>query len=253
MKEFDLEAALRALYGERHDCIMAEEGKTRLFSPEEMAAYIDAELNQQDILLMYPRIYNHLDQCEACRAEYAEMKHLLALKCPLDESALAPPPSIDYTFLAPASAEPEPLQSSPWRLSELGTVIITFSQQLLDSFRPTTQQLTFAKETPASSTQTLIEYNLMDVEDLDVTISGKRQSKHEEICSIAVSVNIPSRGGWPNLAGTVVTLTHAEEMIAISQTDAFGNIIFHDIAIAYLPELEFRISPGNTGIEETER
>ena len=254
MKNFNLEAALDALYGQQHDCAAQEGLNINPISEEEIATYIDAELDQQDVLLQYPRIYAHLAHCASCRAEYEELKTLFALQRQQDAShpaatsvpTLVPTPAINYHFLKSAKPEESSAQS-PWRLEELGSVIIAFTQQLLDSLAPPTQHLAYAKEAPGASPKTLLEYHLDEIEDLEVKISGKQTAKQQtakqqDVCSLAVSVNIPSRGGWPNLVGTDVTLSRDGEVLSTGQTDAFGNIIFHNIATEHLPTLEFKIT-----------
>ena len=52
---------------------------------------------------------------------------------------------------------------------------------------------------------------------------------------LTVDVNIPSRGGWPELAGSRVTLRRNDIKLATQETDAFGKAVFEGIAIAELP------------------
>jgi hypothetical protein len=61
-------------------------------------------------------------------------------------------------------------------------------------------------------------------------------------CTVIVKVNIPSRGGWPNLAGTEVMLKRGELELDTQTTDAYGEAVFERIATDDLAHLIFEIT-----------
>lgn len=63
-------------------------------------------------------------------------------------------------------------------------------------------------------------------------------------CIMAVTVDIPSRGGWPNLADTAVTLKQGEDTLATEWTDEFGKVVFGPLERAVLPDLSLEIAPA---------
>jgi hypothetical protein len=82
--------------------------------------------------------------------------------------------------------------------------------------------------------------------DLEVRIMIEPTRATADHCTLVVSVQIPSRGGFPNLGGTSVTLLRSgqPQPVAIQITNAFGEAIFADQARADLAELRVEISSG---------
>ena len=60
---------------------------------------------------------------------------------------------------------------------------------------------------------------------------------------VIVEVSIPSRGGWPNLADTNVTLKRDDLELETQLTDAFGKAVFEGICTDDLAHLVFEIKP----------
>ena len=58
---------------------------------------------------------------------------------------------------------------------------------------------------------------------------------------------IPSRGGWPHLAGTEVMLKKEEVTLDTRATNAFGQTTFKGIMAADLAKLSFEIMPKKNG------
>jgi hypothetical protein len=79
-------------------------------------------------------------------------------------------------------------------------------------------------------------------DDLEVVISAEAVLGLAEQVMLVVEVRIPSRGGWPNLAGSSVTL-HRGDLIETQVTDAFGKAVFSNISPDELELLNFEISP----------
>ncbi len=82
------------------------------------------------------------------------------------------------------------------------------------------------------------------VEDLEVTITAEEAREDMAYCTVMVEVDIPSRGGWPNLADTEVTIKRGESEPETALTDAFGKAVFTGIATTELAHLVFEINPG---------
>ena len=81
------------------------------------------------------------------------------------------------------------------------------------------------------------------IDDLDVRISAEAQRRDPQLLTLEVAVDIPSRGGWPHLAGSVVTLRRGADLIDEQETDAFGKAVFDNVPTADLPLILFEITP----------
>ena len=74
-------------------------------------------------------------------------------------------------------------------------------------------------------------------------ISAEAQRRDPQLLTLEVAVDIPSRGGWPNLAGSAVILRRGpDELIDEQETDAFGKVTFEDVRVEDLPLLVFEIA-----------
>ena len=81
------------------------------------------------------------------------------------------------------------------------------------------------------------------LDDLNVRINVEPSRRDPQRTTVEVEVDIPSRGGWPNLAGNVVTLGRgAEQLLEEQETDAFGRALFEDVSVEDLPLLVFEIA-----------
>jgi hypothetical protein len=81
------------------------------------------------------------------------------------------------------------------------------------------------------------------VEDLEVTITAEEMQADPTRCTVIVKVNVPSRGGWPNLAGTEVMLKRGQLELDTQTSDAYGEVVFEGIATDDLAHLVFEIAP----------
>ena len=238
-----------------------------------LAAFVEAELDGQAAAGLFPIVAKHLETCVTCRQEYIELKSLFTSERqggfeqppvpaafdfgylqigPFSEerSNLTPqdPAAFDFDYpqIGPFSEErsnltPEnPAARQPWRLDTLGRLVIQFSVDLLRSLQPPALQLSYLKgDAPAS-----LNYALTDqIDDLNVRISVEPSRRDPQRTSVEVEVDIPSRGGWPNLAGSTVTLRRgAEQLLEEQETDAFGKASFEDVSAEDLPLLVFEIA-----------
>ena len=140
---------------------------------------------------------------------------------------------------------PRPL-NVPWRLDDLGRLVIEFSTELVRVLRSPALQPAYATAGLKSdrAQRILCQFSLKEaVEDVEVTITVEENQRDPTNCTIIVEVDIPSRGGWPNLAGTKVTLKRGELELETQLTDAFGKAVFEGVATSALPHLVFEITP----------
>lgn len=181
------------------------------------------------------RITTHLATCPHCAAIYAEL-------VTMDDHAWddpqipAPAPRPRLAFLR---REPEP---PPWRYQP-GRLQI----QLAALFGP----LAHTPAAPAgvraqAPAGTARELRLPETvaADLRVTVTCQPMLDRPDRCAIVIRVEIPSRGGWPHLKGTRVTLQRGEAPLGELETDAFGTVVFPNLAVADLAELVVAVMNG---------
>jgi hypothetical protein len=177
----------------------------------------------------------HLALCPHCAAAYDELVELTALA--QGERGVEPPPySVpDLSFL-------DPTMSRPWRVEGLGRLVIEFTSELLAGLRmagPALAPMGLKADAPAAMLQpfTLVG----EIEDQDVTITVEPMHNQPAHCTVVVRVDIPSRGGWPNLGGTLVTLRRGAVTLGSRATDDLGNAVFERVATDDLAQLAFVI------------
>lgn len=182
----------------------------------------------------------HLAACPHCRQAAAGLADAVLELSAIEELEAA----WEAARSEPAAQEAAAvLPSRPFRWDALGQFIIQFSSTLLEALQPPTPRLSYGFKS-AAGRKILYEYAIQrDAEDLEVTITVEENPDLPTECTVTVSVQIPSLGGWPNLADTQVTLKRAREAIATTATDAFGDAVFPGIAVADLPTLTFQILP----------
>ncbi len=231
---------VRALTTDEEDTLTCRECQAQL--PD----YLQADREGQAGGMRWRPVARHLETCPHCSAEYKMLSDLTALA--YGERGIEPPeyPKPDLSFLQPEKAEsPQPI-SIPWRLDELGRLIIEFSAELVRTFQSPAYAPTGLKS--AQSPGTLCQFSLIEaVEDLEVTVIAKEKRDDPTYCTLMVKVNIPSRGGWPNLAKTEVILKQNEIELETQLTDAFGQVVFEGIATDDLPQLVLEVEPRRRG------
>lgn len=214
----------------------------------ELADYIDAEQNGRPIATLYPDLHAQLATCAICRQAYEELKMLVSME---QQDALVEPPNpaaFDFGYL-PRLPKPRmegrvaPLVDLVvggvrWRLTHLRRMVVNLSKEFVQSLQPVGAQPAFLKAAPrdlfAISSPNLAE-------DLAVTITAREKRGGPERCTLSVRVEIPSRGGWPHLAGTSVTLAVGGQAIETRYTDAMGETFFDNIARQDLPHLTLAV------------
>ena len=199
----------------------------------QLAAFVDVELTSNDAQARFPAVAAHLDQCLSCQQAYQELQALLALE--QAGEFVAPPvaPTFDFGYL-PQRPAPRPAQ----RLDDLGRLVIQFTAELLAGLQGPALRPAFLKgDTPAALT-----YELTDATgDLHVRIEAEPQRRNPQQMTIEVAVDIPSRGGWPHLAGSIVTLRRGDETLDQQETDPFGKVVFEAVPAVDLPRLSIAV------------
>ena len=222
-----------------------------------LAAYVDAELAGQPAAGLFPAVSEHLTTCAACRLELAELRSLLELE---RQGRLEQPPvpgefDFGYLQIGPFAEERSNLdigdsqigpfaeersnRSGGWRMNALGRLVIQFSADLLSALQPPALQPGYLKGNAPSS----LSYALTDqIDDLNVRIHVEASRRDPQTATVEVEVDIPSHGGWPNLAGSAVILRRGpDELIDEQETDAFGKVTLEDVSVEDLPLLVFEI------------
>ncbi|MFN8459062.1 MAG: zf-HC2 domain-containing protein [Anaerolineae bacterium] len=213
-----LEAALRtALY--RQDCpevMVLGEYQLGLLAEVEVA-----------------RLAAHLEHCPHCQAELARLADFLAEE-------------ISW----------QPGEGFRWRwVKETGQLIIQVVGETLDNVarwvsQPPVDQLAYGSLRSEGPDRSVGQLALLKaVEDLEVIIMVETMPRQTNHCAITVQINIPSRGGWPNLAGTEVTLKRNEVKLTTHITNAFGQTIFEGIPTADFTQLSFELLPAGAKSE----
>jgi anti-sigma factor RsiW len=218
---------------------------------DQLSAYVDDELNHLPVATLYPILDAQLMTCPSCKVVYEELKALLSL---VHTDNLAFPPvsaSFDFGYLPQPDAAALPKVNGiraesvvnfvTWRLTDVGRLIVTFSDEFIHSLHSGAQQPAFLKTTGDD----LFAITSPDIaDDLSVTIKARAKRRDTERCTLNVHVDIPSRKGWPNLDGTVVTLTFAGHPLKTQTTDVFGNANFDDVARTDLAQLTVMVEPS---------
>lgn len=232
---------IRALATDEIDQLTCQECQELL--PEYLQAEIDGRAHEAK----WRPVAFHLETCPHCSEMYAALVDLMGLA--YGERGTEPPhyPVPELEFLRPKSAAPSQPPTVDWRLDNLGRLIIRFSAELVRALRVTPLQPAYAAAGLKSDRprRVLCQLSLKEaVEDLEVTITAEEEREDPTCCTVIVEVNIPSRGGWPNLAGTRVTLKRGAEELETQWTDAFGKAVFEGIPTNDLPRLVFEIVPS---------
>lgn len=206
----------------------------------QLAAFVDAELAGAAVEARFPAVAAHLAQCSHCQQAHQELRALLHLERAGKLAVPSAPARFDFSYLPsrpPAAAAPA--QPKPWRLDALGRLVIEFTAELLRNLPGPTLQPAMLKGEPLAS----LRYELADVvDDVAVRIEVEPQRRNPQRLTIEVDVEIPSRGGWPHLAGSVVALRRGDELIDKQETDSFGKALFDGVPAADLPQLVFEIA-----------
>lgn len=229
---------IRALATDEEDSLTCQECEDLL--PD----YLQAEAEGQAHVPRWRAVALHLETCPHCAAAYATLTDLVALA--YGERGVEPPryPVPELAFLRQKKDRHSQPVSIAWRLDELGRLIVELSAELLHALQLPAYQPAYATARLKSEKKTLFQLALKEaVKDLEVTITAEETRDDPTRCTVSVQVHIPSRGGWPNLADTEVTIKRDEQELETQRTDAFGEAVFEGIATDDLAHLVFEIAP----------
>ena len=219
----------RALASEREDTLACEECQARL--PE----YLQAQADRQASAPGWADIALHLRACPHCAAQQRELAGLLAFAH--GEAGAEPPAYPEHTPITARAGLPGVL------IDRLGRLVIAFSEQLLGAFQPArslAEGPVRSEPEPDQRRQLVVDQSS---DDRLVTISAEPKRGTSDRWVITVRVEIPSRGGWPNLAGSQVLAQVHGVTLAAQLTDPLGNAVFDDIPGDALTSLALVITP----------
>lgn len=208
----------------------------------ELTAYVEAELNGQPVAALYPELKQALDECENCHTAYLELKELLQLVQKDELVEPAAPATFDFSYLKRATAAPPPISTweqsinhVTWRLLNLKKLVVSLSDDFIQSLQTPSLQATTLKSVGDDLFQ-LVSPAMAP--DMAVTISARAKRRQPDRYVIGIDVQIPSRGGWPNLGGSSVTLLVDGQAVETRETDAFGKVLFDGVGHADLAQVE---------------
>jgi hypothetical protein len=218
---------------------------------DELSSYIDAELDNLPAATLYPALHSQLASCESCRVAYEELKALLMME--RRENFATPPVSgtFDFTYLTElpkivadsedAIRTERVVDHVTWRLTDFGRLIVVFSAEFMQSLQPVLPRPASLK----SASSDLFAVSSLDIaDDLKVIIAAREKRRDRDHCTITVDADIPSRGGWPHLGGTAVTLSIGGREVETLYTDALGKVVFDGIARKDLSQLAVIVTPS---------
>jgi hypothetical protein len=189
-------------------------------------------------------VARHLTGCPHCAAEYAALQALY-------EAALAPgmPPTEstplpDLSFLAPRERVPR------WQgrlvvalTAEIKAALATEPPALVPQARGACAAVGLKSGAAAGEP---LRLDLGEAgADLEVTLQAEPDRTDPARCALSVQVEIPSRGGWPDLAGTEVALCRAAARSDTRWTDAHGKVVFEDLLIDELDRVVLVIAASD--------
>lgn len=217
--------------------IKEEDSLTCSDCEELLPEYFQAEAEGQAGGARWQPVSRHLATCPHCAAAYATLTDLDALA--FAERGVEPPsyPVPDLSFLSEKKigSPPPPLF---WHLDELGRLIIQFSAEFLRTWQTPAYGAAGLK---TLGSKMLGPIRMQAHTDLEAAVTVEQQRNDPTFCLVTVQVNIPSRGGWPNLANIEVTLKQGPHPLATQLTDPYGEAIFERIATADLAQITVEI------------
>ncbi len=240
----------------------------RLFSVEDEPDWLEAMAAAREGLIT-PEIVQFLEDravWEKLDPDVVDQFDTLTALPPADAADLAPPYATFAEQLRvgqkkspppPSGKDTQPTwqtaQGFKWQhIKEKGQTIIRLvaetltgsAQDVAEALQPPTGRLAYTGR-GKSTGRTRFQIELTeDIEDLAVQIRAISQEERVNYFTITVDIDIPSRGGWPNLADIEVILKRGERVLASQVTDAYGEVIFEQVTRADLPHLSFEITPS---------
>jgi hypothetical protein len=197
----------------------------------DLPEYLLAHITQDPV--RWRDVELHLTICPICSEEYDDLRELREAADGRLGSDPQRWPSPNMSFLRPPPVAPPP----PNLLSEISRVVIEIRRALQ---LPQSQNLA-----PEGRRSGIRRLEIEDSgEDLAVKVDIQQMPNDPTQCIISVDAQIPSRGGWPNLGGTQVTLKRHAQELKIAETNPFGEVVFEGIDVEDLPNLAIVVKPS---------
>lgn len=208
---------------------------------EQLSEYLQAEIEGRGGEGRWQALTFHVKTCPYCSNAYQELTQLLAFAS--GEQGTEPPayPTPDLSFLSKKKTDAKPISRPAWHWDKWGRLVIQFSAELIDLFRSPAYAMPGLKK--ADSENILYQFYWQEKmeDDLEVSVTAEEVPGNPTYCTLTIEVNILSRGGWPHLADTEVTLKRDDLKLKTDLTDAFGYVVFEGIALEDLSRLIFEI------------
>ena len=216
---------------------------------EALLVYIEAELAGRDAAQVHPAIALALADSALWRQEYVALKEFLAWEA---QGALRPPPRpprFDFSYLPAPTPVVEPTTAAQpqlsWYWAQLGYLVVELSDAVQRLLPPPQLQPAYSFVRTGQGAQNEVHFTLENqLADLNLRLTIAREPATGDQCQVIVEAEIPSRGGWPNLADTIVNLKAADTVVQSCLTDAFGKAVFPTVALSQLPALQVEVIPG---------
>jgi hypothetical protein len=178
----------------------------------------------------------HLAVCPHCAADY------LGLRALEQDEQDAPPvalpagrPRLD--FLPHLRSQPQ-----PWRIDELGRLVVALSRAMLDALTPVIPTALAVKTASHAPTGRRLDVG-GGSGALGATLTIEGLADDPKQCALVVEVRVPGRAGWPNLAGSEVRAVTKEGQEFVRVTDAFGKATIAPLPRDELADLTLTIVP----------
>ena len=197
----------------------------------QLDAYIDAQINGEDYVGLFPEVAMRLDQSVELSEAYARLYEVAVQETVDYQQQTTEVPQPDLSFLQPSLSER--LQDVIERVGN--QVRVRLSDALLPLLEPPPS---FEPAFRAPDAERYSEHILhLDAEVF--TLDAYRDSAETTNCLLEITVEPPGKA-WPDLADSIVNVS-AGSYAQQEQTDAFGQASFENVPITELASLELAI------------
>ena len=216
---------------------------------EALLVYIEAELAGHRAAQVHPQVALALADSALWRQEYVALKEFLAWEAQGPLAQPPRPPRFDFSYLPAPTPVAEPTTALQpqlsWYWAQLGYLVVDLSAAVQRLLQLPQLQPDHSFIRAGQGEQTEVRFTLENqLVDLNLRLTIAREPATGDQCQVMVEAEIPSRGGWPNLADTIVNLKQADTVVQSCLTDAFGKALFPAVALSQLPTLQVEVIPG---------
>jgi hypothetical protein len=212
---------------------------------EGLVVYLEAELAGQDAARLYPQTAQALTSSAAWRQEYAALKDFLTWEVHTPFVQPPRPPCFDFSYLPMVESATAVVTEPSWYWAPLGYLVVDLSNAVQRLLQPPQQQPAYSFIRAGQGEENAIHFALENqLADLNLRLTIEREPATSDGCQVIVEAEIPSRGGWPNLADTIVNLKQADTVVQSRLTDDFGKAVFPAVALIQMAGLKVEVIPG---------